>query len=187
MARDPRILAFAGSTRRGSLNKQLLAVAVRGAERSGVQVTTIDLASFPLPLYDGDLEGELGEPVEVARLKTELLTHEGWLIATPEHNGSFPALLKNTVDWVSRPDRAVFQGKYCALLSASSTAGGGLRSLGATGALLGNVGAFVLPGMLGVAHADRTLGPTGLLDSVLEQKIEAIGAGLALLLRRLAD
>ena len=97
----PRILAFAGSSRRESINKKLVAIAAHGAGEAGAEVTLIDLKDFPLPLFDQDLEAEQGIPDDGQKLKKLFIDHDGLLIASPEHNGSIPALLKNAIDWVS--------------------------------------------------------------------------------------
>ena len=73
MANDVKILAFAGSTREGSWNKKLLAVAAAAARKAGAQVTLIDLRDYPLPLYDGDLEAESGVPDNAVKLQHLLL------------------------------------------------------------------------------------------------------------------
>src|SRR5215510_12287566 len=95
----PRILAFAGSLRRDSFNKKLVPIAARGAREAGAEVTLIDLKDFPLPLFDQDLEAERGMP----KLKQLFIDHDGLLIAAPEYNSSITPVLKNAIDWVSRP------------------------------------------------------------------------------------
>ena len=101
----PRILAFASSTRRESFNKKLVAIAAQGARQAGAEVTLIDLKDFPLPLFDQDLEAEQGMPENGKKLKKLFIDHYGLLIASPEYNSSFPAVLKNAINWVSRPAR----------------------------------------------------------------------------------
>ena len=128
----PRILAFAGSTRRESFNKKLVAIAAQGAREAGAEVTLIDLKDFPLPLFDQDLEAEQGMPEIGKKLKKLFIDHDGLLIASPEYNSSFPAVLKNAIDWVSRPapgepSLVAFRGKVATLMSASPGALGGLR------------------------------------------------------------
>jgi chromate reductase, NAD(P)H dehydrogenase (quinone) len=103
MSTTPRILALAGSTRRDSFNKRLVRIAARGAEAAGAEVTIIDLRDFPLPLFDEDLEREQGPPEAATRLKRLLVGHDGLLIASPEYNSSITAVLKNALDWASRP------------------------------------------------------------------------------------
>src|SRR4051812_36524754 len=103
MGTTPRILAPAGSTRRDSYNKRLVRLAARGAEAAGAEVAVIDLRDFPLPLFDEDLEREQGPPEAAPRLKTRMVESDGLLIASPEYNSSITAVLKNAIDWVSRP------------------------------------------------------------------------------------
>jgi NAD(P)H-dependent FMN reductase len=115
----PRIVAFAGSAREGSFNKKLVRVAARVAAEAGAEVTLIDLAEYPLPIYNGDIEARDGLPENVGKLKTLLYAHHGLLIASPENNASVSALLKNTLDWVSRSsggpaDMVKLQGKVAA-------------------------------------------------------------------------
>jgi chromate reductase, NAD(P)H dehydrogenase (quinone) len=77
----PRILAFAGSTRRESFNKKLVQSAAKGAREAGAEVTLIDLKDFPLPLFDQDLEAEQGMPDNGAKLMKLFIDHDGLLIA----------------------------------------------------------------------------------------------------------
>jgi NAD(P)H-dependent FMN reductase len=83
--------------------KKLIEVAARFAETAGAEVTLIDLADYELPLFNEDLEAD-GVPENAARLKALFVSHDGLLIAAPEYNSSITPLLKNTIDWVSRPD-----------------------------------------------------------------------------------
>lgn len=134
MTNTDRILAFAGSTRSASLNKSLIQAAAVEARNRGAEVTVIDLGAFPMPLYDGDLEAAEGIPENALALRRLMQDHPAWLIATPEYNGFFPALLKNAIDWVSRPlpgepPLAAFKGHTAALLSASPGPSGGARAL----------------------------------------------------------
>src|SRR5271167_1654777 len=99
----PRILAFAGSLRRDSFNKKLVSIAAHGAREAGAEVTLIDLKDFPLPLFDQDLEAAQEPPEAATKLKRLFIDHDGLLIASPEYNSSITAVLKNAIDWVSRP------------------------------------------------------------------------------------
>jgi chromate reductase, NAD(P)H dehydrogenase (quinone) len=98
-----RILAFAGSLRRESFNKKLVPIAAKGARDAGAEVTLISLEDFPLPLFDQDLEARQGMPENGMKLKQLFIDHDGLLIASPEYNSSITAVLKNAIDWVSRP------------------------------------------------------------------------------------
>src|SRR5437764_9933388 len=104
MTKRPRVLAFAGSLRRASLNKRVLKTAIRGAEAAGTEVTYVDLRDYPMPLYDSDEHDARGFDENALKLQGLLTQHDGLLIASPEYNGSLPAALKNAIDWASRPN-----------------------------------------------------------------------------------
>ncbi len=130
-----KLLAFAGSTRVGSLNQVLLDLAVAEARARGAEVTSIRLKDFALPLYDGDLE-QNDFPAVARELKTLFQAHHGVLIASPEYNGSVSGVLKNAIDWVSRPTDgeglialSAFRGKVAGLMGASMSPFGGLRGI----------------------------------------------------------
>ena len=97
-----KILVIPGSLRSGSLNAKLAAVAAYEFAQAGAEVTRISLADFPLPIYDGDLQAKSGVPKHAVNLKRMIGAHHGVLIVTPEYNSSVPALVKNTIDWVTR-------------------------------------------------------------------------------------
>ncbi len=153
-----RILAFAGSTRVESVNKKLVRAAVEKARQAGGEVTYVDLRDFPMPIYDGDLEATQGLPEHATQLYDIMKEHRGLLLACPEYNSSITAVLKNTIDWISRPRDgapmlAAFTGKVAALLSASPGGFGGMRGLVHMRAILGNMGVLVLPNQVAVANA----------------------------------
>ena len=187
----PRILAFAGSTRRESFNKKLVAIAAQGAREAGTEVTLIDLKDFPLPLFDQDLEAEQGMPENGKKLKKLFIDHDGLLIASPEYNSSFPAVLKNAIDWVSRPapgepSLVAFRGKVATLMSASPGALGGLRGLVHVRSILGNLGVIVLPEQIAVAQAHEAFNLDGTLkDPKRQAGIEGLGRTLAEFLAKL--
>ena len=97
-----KILVIPGSLRSGSLNAKLAAVAAHALAQEGAEITRISLGDFPLPIYDGDLQAKSGVPKHAVNLKRMMAAHHGVLIVTPEYNSSVPALVKNTIDWVSR-------------------------------------------------------------------------------------
>ena len=149
----PKILAFSGSLRKDSFNQKLVRVAARGAERAGARATVIELADYPLPVLDQDLEARDGLPEHAVRLKAIFHEHDGLLNASPEYNSSFTAALKNVIDWVSRPepDRpplSCFAGKVAGLMAASPGALGGLRGLVHVRAVLQNIKVTVVPGQV---------------------------------------
>jgi chromate reductase len=191
MGRSPRILAFAGSTRTESFNKRLIKIAAAGARAAGADVTLIDLRDFPLPLYDGDLENRDGLPANGRKLKDLFLAHQGLLLSTPEYNSSITAVLKNTIDWVSRPVPGeaplnCFDGKVAALMSASPGALGGLRGLVHVRAMLQNIRVLTIPEQVAIPNAGEAFGADGSLKDAKQQAaVEALGAKLAAVLSRL--
>ena len=187
-----RILAFAASTREGSYNRQLLPVVVAGARQAGAEVTTVDLRDYRLPVYDGDLEAAAGLPAAAAQLQLLIGGHQGLLVVTPEYNASYPPLLKNTLDWVSRPDASGapglrhIRGKVAAIAAASPGHLGGIRSLLMTRQFLGHLGFIVLPRQFALTHAGEAFDDKGAMkDPDNRAAAEAVGAELAGFLGRL--
>lgn len=187
-----RILALAGSTRAGSWNHLLLENAAAGARRAGAEVTVVRLRDYPLPLFDEDLEAAGGLPEPGRRLRALFAAHDGLLLASPEYNGSVTAVLKNTLDWLSRghggaAPLSLFRGKSAALLSASPGGLGGMRGLVHARAILGNLGLLVLPEQLALPAAHEAFDATGRLrDGRRQAEAEALGARLAEITARLA-
>src|SRR6202021_2076214 len=132
-----KILVIPGSRRPGSLNARLAAAAVHEFPQAGAEVTRISLGDFPLPIYDGDLQTKSGVPKHAVNLKRMIGAHHGVLIVTPEYNSSVPALVKNTIDWVTRVQDAhetrgqVFRDRAFAIAAASDNRLGGTRALAA--------------------------------------------------------
>jgi chromate reductase, NAD(P)H dehydrogenase (quinone) len=145
MADRPKILAFAGSARRESLNRKLLGGVVAFAREAGAEVTVLDLNEWPLPLYHGDLEEEQGLPPKASELIGLLMQHHGLLIASPEYNSMMSPLLKNTIDWCTRGDEDPFTGRVAAVVAASPGAFGGIRGMTLVRQLLTHLGAHVIP------------------------------------------
>ena len=148
-----KFLVFAGSTRTQSFNRRLAAVAAHMARDAGAEVTLLELADFDIPLYNADLE-TAGTPADVIRLKEVLDAHPAWVICSPEYNGSYTGLLKNTIDWASSPvaghaewsdGTRPFAGKVVGMLSASNGALGGLRSQSHLAPLLLNLECWLAP------------------------------------------
>lgn len=173
-----RILVFAGSARKDSFNKRLAMAGAEIARSTGAEATFADLAEYPMPLYDGDLESAEGVPEAAQRFRALLRDHEGWMIACPEYNGSVTPLLKNTIDWASRPQDgdgagAVFKGKAAALLSASPGRLGGIRGLVHVRTILHGLGTLVVPGDVSIGSAHQAFGDDGsLTDSKLAERLE---------------
>lgn len=187
----PRILAFAGSLRKDSYNKKLVQIAAAGARRAGAEVTTIDLKDYPLPIYDGDLEAASGVPENGLKLKKLFLDHDGLLLSCPEYNSSITAVLKNTIDWVSRPvpnetPLACYNGKAATLMSASPGALGGLRCLVHVRSILGNINVIILPDQIAVSRAFEAFNDDGTLKDAKQQAgVEGLGKTLAEFLKKI--
>ncbi|QLE48508.1 NAD(P)H-dependent oxidoreductase [Nostoc sp. C057] len=191
MASTPKILAFAGSTRIDSYNKKLVKIAASGAQAAGAEVTYIDLRDLPLPLFDEDLEAQEGLPANARTFKDLMISHQGFLIASPEYNSSLTAVLKNAIDWASRPapneaPLAAFAGKVATIMSASPGALGGLRGLVHLRSILGNIKVLVLPDQIAVSKAYEAFNGDGTLkDPKQQESIEQLGAGLTKILLKL--
>ncbi len=171
----PKILAFAGSIRKGSFNKQLLKVAVESLRQAGAEVSEVDLADYDMPILNQDYEAAHGLPPAAIALQDLLFEHDGLFLACPEYNSSITPLLKNTLDWISRPNgerasTAGFRGKPAALVGASGGALGGLRGLRHVREILGNIGMLVLPGQLALSKAHEAFTPEGELAEPAQQK-----------------
>lgn len=170
----PRVLAFSGSERQGSLNARLLGLVAAEVERQGAAVTRLSLRNQALPLYDGDLEAGGEVPASVGNLRGLIRSHDFLLIACPEHNGSVTALLKNALDWCSRPvdgqpALALFQRKPVLIVGTSISPFGGLRAIGHLRAILAKMGAMVLPMDLAVPNGDKALAAEGFGAEGLER------------------
>jgi chromate reductase len=156
-----KILVIPGSLRTGSLNARLAAAIAHELAQSGAEVTRISLSDFPLPIYDGDLQAKSGVPKHAVNLKRMLGAHHGVLIVTPEYNSSVPALVKNTIDWISRvqdPHETrgqVFRERVFGIASASGNRLGGTRALAALRLILTACHASVVPNQLALSFADQ--------------------------------
>lgn len=124
---DPiRVIGIAGSLRQGSYNRALLRAAAELAPSNGIELIEHDPSS--LPFYDADLEAA-GDPDPVETLRSAVREADGLLLATPEYNRGTSAVLKNALDWLSRPALAsVLRWKPVAIMGASSGRGGTRRA-----------------------------------------------------------
>ena len=180
-----RILALSGSSRRDSLNQKLLDQAALGARAAGAEVTSIRLSDFELPIYDADWEAEYGLPKGAQALKALLADDQGLLIATPEHNGGYTALLKNALDWMSRPD-GFPSGKIAALVSASPGLLGGVKSQFSLQIVLGKLGVHVIPESFALGAAHQCFDAEGgLKDADAEKAVRGVGTALAEMVTRI--
>ena len=178
-----KLLIFAGSTREKSWNRKLATLTAAMARGSGAEVTHIELADFDVPMYNADLEAQ-GTPADVMKLKQLTYEHPAWIICTPEYNASYPALLKNTLDWISSPvksdpvwndDFRSTRGKVVGVLSASPGALGGLRSQSHLVPLLLNLHCWVAPTNYALGRAADAFDAQGdLIADAAKKKVQAV-------------
>ena len=182
---EPKILVLTGSARLDSLNRKLARQTVQALHTAGLEATLADLRDFPMPMYDGDLESGEGLPPAAKALKELARANDGFAIALPEYNGSFPALLKTALDWISRPEPGerpleAFRGKVAAILSASPGPGGGSRGLHQLRELLGMMGVTVIPRELAIARAGAAFDGEGRLTRAEDVSgLQELAAALA--------
>ena len=184
----PKILVLPGSLRNGSHNVRLAALATKELALLDAEVSRISLEDYELPLFDADLAAASGPPSAALKLRQTLAAHRGVFITSPEYSASVTPLLKNAIDWVSRvrergePTYAAFKGRVFALGSATSSGGGGIRSLMALRQILElGCGALVIPEQVRVPRADLAF------DDNDNLKDEALAATLRASMRRLVE
>ncbi|MCJ8324800.1 MAG: NAD(P)H-dependent oxidoreductase [Rhizobiales bacterium] len=186
------LLFIAGSSRKQSFNKQLANAALKTVQQSpgATNITTryIDLAHFDIPLYNGDLEDEFGIPADALRLAAIFTMQDGIFIASPEYNGVYSALLKNTIDWMFRAighhigddigddnaydkgdDIEPFKDKVICLAAASTLDGGGARGLIQLRTLMGYMHSHVIPNQFTLGNADQAFNANGNITDQTKQ------------------
>lgn len=183
-----KILAFAASLRRDSYNKKLVRLAAELARRAGAQIDLADFREFEMPIFDGDLNAEVGLPPGAAELKRRVESADALLIASPEYNYSIGGPLKNAIDWVSRARPMPWKGKTIYLLAASPSPIGGIRGLWQTRIPLEGCGSIVFPEMFALSHADKAFNEEGrLVDPALRERLEREVLGFVRLAEAVAD
>jgi len=175
-----RILVFSGSIKRGSYNSKLARYCyamLNGLEEVG-DLVYIDLTYYDMPLYNGDYESEHGLPDNAKILKKIFIEADALLIASPEYNSSFTPLLKNTIDWASRPEKGdnpyevvAFKDKVIGLVSASPGGLGGIRGLVHVRSIFSNIGSYVIPNQASIARAQEAFDDSGNLKDELNIKM----------------
>lgn len=177
-----RLLALSGSSRRDSYNTRLLRRMVAGASAAGAEVELIDWSAYTLPVFDEDIEAA-GVPDAARRLKAAFRSADGFLLAIPENNGGYPAVIKNAIDWCSRglgdPPGSVYRGKPVLIAGATTGRWGAVRSIRQLREVLGYLGCVLLPESLSLNEADQAFGEDGrLLDKKADAQALALGASL---------
>ena len=171
-------LAFAGSLRKESWNRKLLRLAIEGAREAGLEAREFDLSD--VPLYNADVEA-LGFPPSVEALRRAVTEAAALIIATPEYNNSIPGVLKNAIDWASRPPNTL-DGKVAAILGASPGNFGTVSAQHALRPVLVTLNVLTLPGpRVFIARAAQAFESDGALkDARAAEQVRA-------LMRRLHD
>ncbi len=183
-----RILVFSGSARKASLNKKLARVAADAARAAGGEATYIDLDDYPMPIYHGDLESREGMPENALKLRDLFLAHDALLISSPENNQSITALLKNTLDWLSRDigdakgrnnGLAPYRGKVAGIMNATPGPYGGVRHLFHLRQVLSGLQVIVLPNQVQLARADQAFDGEGrLTDERMAKAVHTLAKSL---------
>jgi NAD(P)H-dependent FMN reductase len=157
------IVTITGSVRDQSLNHRLLAFAADELEAAGAEVDRIEPDAIDFPLYNADLQAEQGIPGAVTDLHQRLTAASGVVIASPEYNGAFSPLLKNTIDWVTRIDMATFQPRLLGLLGASPGARGAVHGLGLLAQMFAYMRCTVHEPHFSLPRAGDVIGHDGLM------------------------
>ena len=176
-----KILFLAGSSRNKSSNKFVAQKAQEIAAKHDVEATFIDLKDFEMPLYNGDIEDASGLPKNAIKLKELFIAHDAIFIASPEYNSGYSPLLKNSLDWISRPHQeneiplSAFRNKIAALVAISPGGYGGIRGLVQLRMLLGNIMVTVIPQQLAIPFSSKVLDDDGnFIDEAQEKSLTGI-------------
>ena len=173
-----KIAAIPGSLRRGSYNRMALRYIKEGIEETGNEVEVLDLKEYAFPIFDGDLEAEVGVPEIVAKFKSTIEESDGVLIVTPEYNHGIPGGLKNAVDWASRKGNP-FRGKFVAIAGASTGSWGTTRSQIAILPVLRSLGMILLPNQIYIPKAESEFDENGnAKDEKLIERLKDLGKEL---------
>lgn len=189
-----RLLFFAGSTREGSFNRKLAALAHHIAEANGIEAVLVDLKDYPMPIYNGDVEANEGPPERARAFKALMAEYQGVFIASPEYNSSVTPLLKNTLDWVTRVRAKgetgveVFKSRVFAISGASPGYYGTMRGLLHLRQILAvGIGATVIPQQIALPRAMDAFEADGSLKDQSQQNLcKSVVEALAVAARKFA-
>lgn len=166
-----KVLVFAASLRKDSLNHQLAALTAKLAAKAGATVDFASMRDFDVPLYDGDLEASAGIPAGAHELKKRLVESDAFMLVSPEYNASMPGTIKNLIDWTSRFRPQPFFERHGLVLSASPSLAGGNRGLWALRVPLEHLGARVFPDMFSLSMAHQAFENDDLKDPALRERL----------------
>lgn len=153
----PTIGFLCGSLREGSINQKLEKALIKRFKRAGVKTTSINLGTYDLPLFHGDLD----LPAGVKKLARKIKSCDGVVVVSPEYNGSLPPLLKNAIDWTSILGKAHFEAPYWGIASCTPGPMSGIMCMRQLNYILMRVGAHVSPVQVGVGHASAAFDSKG--------------------------
>ncbi|MDH4471024.1 MAG: NAD(P)H-dependent oxidoreductase [Fluviicola sp.] len=170
------IIAFAASTSKASINKQLVAHTLTHFSES--ETTLLDLNNYEVPLFSVDLEKEIGHPEAAARFIADLSPADLIIVSMAEHNGNYTAAFKNLFDWCSRIEPKIFKDKPLFLMSTSTGGYGGKNALGAAETRFPRHGAEILETFSLPSFGTNFNAETGITDESLRNelmsKVEAV-------------
>jgi len=165
-----RLLVFSASLRENSLNTHLAKYAAAIIEKHGGKADFVNMKDFDCPSYNQDLESKDIHPEGAEKFRARLLANDGFVISSPEYNGSMPGLLKNTIDWVSRYRPQPFNEMHGLLMSASPSMAGGNKGLWSLRIPFEHLGARIFPDMFSLATAHQAFGEDGTLSNAMLAK-----------------
>lgn len=177
----PKIGFLCGSLRTGSINQQLSKAIQKKAKAKGLKTGEINLATYDLPLYHGDLK----TPAAVKKLISRMKSFDGVVIVTPEYNGGLPAVLKNAIDWTSTVETGHINGQIYGIASCTPGPMSGIMVMRELQFLLMRLGADLVPTQTGCGGAGKAFDKKGVLiaepastfaDKMLDQMVARINA-----------
>jgi len=179
-----KILALSGSLRKASFNTRLArALAVRAPDGMTVELATC----HGIPLYDGDDEERDGVPDSVLALRDRIKAADALVLITPEYNAGMPGVLKNALDWLTRPPSeigATFQDRPTALAGATPGGLGTILAQGGSLVVLRQLKVRLFPDHLRISHAGDLLGEAGEIDDATTGMLDRWLAGFAEFVKR---
>lgn len=157
----PRIALVCGSLREGSINQQLAKAIAKKIKAAGAKASHVDLGSYDLPLYHGDLD----TPPGVKKLIRRLKGFDGVIMVTPEYNGGLPPVLKNAIDWTSTVETGHISGPVYGIASCTPGPMSGIMVMRQLQFILMRLGANLVPKQLGCGHAAKAFDKKGNLTA----------------------
>lgn len=153
----PIIGFICGSLRKGSINKQLEKALIKRFKRAGSKTTSINLATYDLPLFHGDLD----VPAGAKKLARKIQSCDGVVVVSPEYNGGLPPVLKNAIDWTSTLGTTHFSSAYWGIASCTPGPMSGIMCMRQINYILMRVGAHVSPIQVGAGNAAQIFDEKG--------------------------